>query len=133
MLPHDVAEVATTMSCGGRGELDDNSKDEVKHLQGLVELLQVRLDALQRALEIQEEEVCREMEAAGEENTCSNYEKLLTRWRREVCLMLLKQKVDALQFEQRQLQHTKKEHLLTVQLHEARALVEVNGLTHLHT
>ncbi|CAM6101420.1 unnamed protein product [Calypogeia fissa] len=115
------------LSCrGGRGTEGDNaSKDEVTRLQELVELLQVRLDALQRALEIQEQEVCREMGAAGGDNSCPTYEKLLTRWRREVCVMLLKQRVDALQFEQRQLQHTKKEHHLTVQLHEARALVEV--------
>lgn len=119
---------SSELSCGGGENLGSDSKDEIKRLQELVELLQVRLDALQRALEIQEQEVCKEVGAPGEDNSCSTYEKLLTRWRREVCVMLLKQRVDALQFEQRQLQHTKKEHHLTIQLHEARALVEVYAI-----
>lgn len=116
---------SSKLSCSGGEDTGNVSRDEIKRLQELVELLQVRLDALQRALEIQEQEVCKEMGAAGGDNSYSTYEKLLTRWRREVCVMLLKQRVDALQFEQRQLQQTKKEHHLSVQLHEARALVEV--------
>ncbi|KAL3676234.1 hypothetical protein R1sor_026182 [Riccia sorocarpa] len=98
-------------------------EEEVKRLKDLVALLQIRLDATSRVVEIQEKELCREME--GDEETRSNYEKLLNRWRREVCILLLKQRVDTLQVEQRRLQHTQKEQHLTVQLQEARALVEV--------
>lgn len=117
-----VGKDETTISAAS--EEVDSVPDEIKRLRDLVALLQIRLDATSKVVEIQETELCSQMD--GDEESKSKYEKLLTRWRREVCILLLKQRVDALQVEQQRLQRTQKEQHLTVQLHEARALIEVN-------
>ncbi|BBN18975.1 hypothetical protein MPTK1_8g06950 [Marchantia polymorpha subsp. ruderalis] len=116
-----VGKDETTISAAS--EEVDSVPDEIKRLRDLVALLQIRLDATSKVVEIQETELCSQMD--GDEESKSKYEKLLTRWRREVCILLLKQRVDALQVEQQRLQRTQKEQHLTVQLHEARALIEV--------